>query len=320
MSEKVPVKESSGEVNKRNLIMGIAEDLEWETLRPFVESLRQTQFAGEVRLFTAGASERTLRLLRDHGVVVDQFVRVRVKRGPRVFQPLRSSRVTRAYSPVLRIASRMTRDTTSASAWLAAPLSVPSVARYLRYYRFLSTAPKDRYENVMITDTSDVYFQSDPFDFQIGTQVNCFLEDARETLSSEPANRYWLASAYGEQVVDELGSLTISCSGVTIGPYRAILEYLRVMADSLLRLRYQWAGIDQAVHNYMIYKELVPGVKLVANGEGPVLTLGIVPPAEVAAALSDGYASVPILHQYDRHPHLQEILLSRLGPAEREQD
>ncbi len=204
--------------------------------------------------------------------------------------------MTRAYSPLVRAAPLST------AAWLAAPLSVPSVGRYLRYYRFLAAAPKGRYENVMLTDVSDVYFQSDPFGFEIGTQLNCFLEDAHETLSSEPANRYWLVTAYGEQVLDELGSRTISCSGVTIGPYRAILEYLRVMVNSLVGLRYQWHGIDQAVHNYLIYKGLVPAVKLVANGEGPVLTLGIVPPAEVAAALPDGYADVPILHQYDRHP------------------
>jgi len=31
----------------RNLILGMAEDLEWEALRPFVESLRKTRFAGE---------------------------------------------------------------------------------------------------------------------------------------------------------------------------------------------------------------------------------------------------------------------------------
>lgn len=298
-----------GEVHEQNLILGMAEDLEWEVLRPFVESLRRTSFAGEVRLFTAGSSERTLRLLHDHGLVVDRFARLRVGRGVRVFQPLRSAGVARAYSPLLRATSLR------ASALLAAPLSVPSVSRYLRYYRLLSGVPRSRYRNVMLTDLSDVYFQSDPFAFEIGTGVNCFLEDTRETLSSEPANRFWLVAAYGEQVLADLGSRTISCSGVTIGSYEAILAYLRIMVNSLVHLRYQWAGIDQAVHNYLIYEGLVPGVKLVANGEGPVLTLGIVPSAEVAAALPDGYDKVPILHQYDRHPQLQEILLSRLDQA-----
>ncbi|HVN61581.1 MAG TPA: hypothetical protein VMT59_09965 [Gaiellaceae bacterium] len=290
----------------RNLILGMAEDLEWEVLRPFVESLRQTSFAGEVRLFTAGANERTVRLLRDHGVVVDRFTRLRVRRGTRVFQPLRSSLVSHAYSPLLRAASLR------GAASLAAPISVPSVSRYLRYYRLLSAVPRTRYANVMLTDVSDVYFQFDPFAFEIGASVNCFLEDTRETLSSEAANRFWLVTAYGDEVLSDLGSRTISCSGITIGTYDAILAYLRVMVSSLVRLRYQWHGIDQAVHNYVIYKGLLPEVKLVENGEGPVLTLGIVPSAEVSAALPDGYDNVPILHQYDRHPELQEVLLRRL--------
>ena len=295
-----------GEVQERNLILGMAEDLEWEVLRPFVLSLRRTSFAGEVRLLTAGADESTLQLLRDHGVAVDPFVRVRVKRGSRVYQPLRSSLVGRACSPVL------VRAPLTKSAWLAAPLSVPSVGRFLRYYRLLSALPRTSFANVMLTDVSDVYFQSDPFGFEIGTSVNCFLEDTGETLSSEPANRSWLAAAYGEEVLAELGAQTISCSGVTIGSYEGILAYLRVMVSSLVRLRYQWHGIDQAVHNYVIYTGLVPGVKLVGNGDGPVLTLGIVPPAEVAAALPNGYDNVPIIHQYDRHPRLQELLVNRL--------
>jgi hypothetical protein len=297
------------EVHEQNLILGMAEDLEWDVLRPFIESLRRTSFAGEVRLLTAGASERTLGLLRDHGVVAHRFARLRVKRGVRVFQPLRSAGVTRAYSPLLRATSLRT------AASLAAPVSVPSVSRYLRYYRLLSTVPKTRYANVMLTDVSDVYFQFDPFDFEVGTSVNCFLEDARETLSSEAANRFWLAAAYGDHVLADLGSRTISCSGVTIGPCEAILAYLRIMVKSLVHLRYQWAGIDQAVHNYLIYTGQVPAVRLVANGEGPVLTLGIMPPAEVSAALPDGYDKVPILHQYDRHPELQKLLLRRLDPA-----
>jgi hypothetical protein len=301
-----------GEAQQRNLILGLAEDLEWEALRPFVESLRQTGFEGEVRLFTAGASECTLRRLREHGVIVHRFFRVRAQRGTRVFQPLRSARVTHVALPPLRAVLLPAQDRDSALAGFVAPISVPHVARYLRYYRFLSAVPTARYENVMLTDVADVYFQRSPFDFGVGTRVNCFLEDPRETLASEPANRYWLVTAYGEAAVAELGSRPISCSGVTIGPFGAIVAYLRVMANSLMKLPRQHPGIDQAVHNYVIHMGLAANVNFVANGEGPVLTLGIMPPDEVAAALPDGYADVPILHQYDRHPQFKEILLGRL--------
>ena len=293
----------------KNLILGMAEDLDWESLRPFVASLRRTGFSGELRLFTAGVSDSTRHHLDSEGVEVERFVRIRAKRrSGAVYQPLRSAHLTHLAAPLLR------RTPPN----VVAAISVPSVARFLRYYRFLAAAPEGRYENVMLTDVRDVYVQSDPFAFEIGTRVNCFLEDPRETLASQPDNRSWLVAAYGEPILDEIGSRPISCAGVTIGSRDAILAYLRVMVDALLRVPYQTAGICQAVHNYVIHTGLLPDVNLIANAQGPVLTLGIMPRAEVAAALPDGFADIRILHQYDRHPELAKLLLERLAPNDSE--
>jgi hypothetical protein len=198
-----------------------------------------------------------------------------------------------------------------ARAKLAAKISIPYVARFFRFFEFLASAPI-AYRNVMLTDVRDVFFQRDPFDFDIGNRVNCFLEDERQTLGSERHNRAWLTTAYGEEVARSLADKPISCSGVTIGSRDAVFEYLRVLVGELLELRTQSVGIDQGVHNYVLHRELVPRSALLRNWDGPVLTLALVPPAEVEAAARNGRLNANVLHQYNHHPQLSARLLHEL--------
>jgi hypothetical protein len=203
--------------------------------------------------------------------------------------------------------STLSRDPTLTAARLAALFSIRDVRRFFLYYRYLRSRGH-AYENVMLTDVRDVLFQDDPFDFDIGTRLHCFLEDARQTLATEPYNRKWLRMAFGPELADELGSRPIACAGVSIGPTELVIGYLRVMVDHLLRLRVQAVGLDQAVHNYVLHSERVSGAQLVPNGAGPVATLGIVPVEDLGPLLG-----ASVLHQYDRHPELAASLLGELG-------
>jgi hypothetical protein len=304
---------------QRNLILGLAEGLDWEQLRPFVESLGHTSFAGELHLFIAGTDEATLAALRTQGVVLHPYRRIRFERNGRVFHPydpplqrFRSSRITPLYPRVIRGLAGFSPDRLGARARLAAPISIPYVARYFRYYTFL-TSSGARYDNVMVTDVRDVFFQRDPFDFEIGEEVHCFLEDERQTLATERFDRNWLLIAYGEETLRELGDKPISCSGITIAPRNAMLNYLRVMTAELLRLRRQIAGIDQGVHNYAIHRGLVPRARLVRNGDGPVFTVALVPQEETDAAIDQGRLDANVVHQYQHHARLKETLLQRLA-------
>lgn len=188
------------------------------------------------------------------------------------------------------------------------------MARFFYYHAFLHRAASGGYANVMLTDVRDVFFQRDPFAFDIGPFVHCFLEHEDATLGSQKHNREWMRAAYGDDVLREMANAPISCSGVTIGAERAVRGYLDVMVDLLLRLPRQEAGIDQAIHNYAIHRGLIRDLVLVPN-MGPVATLALVPAEIVLSALPDGYAHVNVFHQYDRHPPLTETLLSRLDPS-----
>ncbi len=303
----------------QNLILGLAEDMQWAELRPFVESLRTTSFEGEIRLFVAGLDLETSRRLQRHDVSLHRFRRIRVVRNGRVFHaydpPLRrfrSKRIARLYPPTIRGLALLSSDSTSARAHLSAPLSIPHVSRYYHYYRYLSRRA-EQYKNVMLTDVRDVFFQRDPFAFQIRDQVHCFLEFEGETLGSQSHNRAWLRGVYGENVLRQLADRPISCSGVTIGPTSGILEYLRAMVNALVSVPVQWAGVDQGVHNYVAYTGLAGDVAFTPNRGGPVATLAVVPRADVDALMPEGLAHVNVFHQYGHHPALAEMLLQRLG-------
>ena len=302
--------------SRPNLVLGLAEGLDWAALRPFVESLAQTCFDGELHLFVAGVDDGTRRMLRGHGVQLHSHRRLRFRINGRVFHaydpPLRrfhSEHITSLYPGAIRALSVGRQG---GGARLAAAISVPYVARYFRYHRFLTDAAS-RYENVMLTDVRDVFFQHDPFDFEIGSNVHCFLEDDRHTLGSEKFDRGWILTAYGNETLAEIGEKPISCSGITIGSSDAIAGYVRVMVSELLGLRDQYAGIDQGVHNYVVYKGLVPHARLVRNGDGAVFTVGLVPHGEIDAAIDAGHLEHNVIHQYPHYARLKERLLAKLA-------
>ena len=282
--------------------------MSWQELRPFVLSLRRTEFDGEVVLFAAGIDRDSRRLLASSGIGLRALRRAKVSLGERTLEPYDPvfDRLHPHYPTVIRQTSRLFRDPQEAAKRMAALVSVRDTRRFFAYLDYLSKR-ETSYGNVMLTDVRDVFFQADPFAFDLGGELRCFLEDSGETLGTQPHNRKWLQTAFGDDVLAELGGKPIVCAGVTIGPLPLVLGYLRVMASFLLRLPHQAVGLDQAVHNYVLHKGLVPCARLVPNGEGSVSTLGIVPEAHVPELLSSA-----VLHQYDRHPAVAETLLERL--------
>jgi hypothetical protein len=69
------------------------------------------------------------------------------------------------------------------------------------------------------------------------------------------------------------------------------------------------SGDDQGLHNYLVHRRLVPGVRLIENPAGPVGTLGQMTMDEIKQSperfvLQKDGRPYAVLHQYDRHPAL----------------
>ena len=296
-----------------DVVLGAVRGLEYARMHPFLESLRRTAFAGEISLFTSGVSARTDAELRERGVLVHPFREpyLRATRGRRLY--FYDDRISRLH-PLLPLAARaagwMTHEGSNLQIGVARRLMGVWCSRYFLYYRYLRDHPH-RYANVMISDVKDVVFQRSPFEIEREAPLECFLESERYRIGTCPINRRLVETAYGPDTLNRIANEPISCSGVTIGSYPAMLEYLRLMMRALADLRRQYGGIDQGVHNVLLHGGMFPEARKVANDRGAVMTLGYVLPEEMVfddqdrLLSADGFI-VPVLHQYDRHPMLEK--------------
>jgi hypothetical protein len=309
-------------VGTKNLILGAVANYEFEQIEPFISSIKKTGFQGDVCLCLTNVSQRTIDLIQQHGVKVQLFDKFEIKipyinktidiNNPKLkflnqYYPLMIKSFANLY-----IGSNHKLNKFK----IAQKIHNIYTSRYFMYYLVLSSL-NENYSNIMLTDVRDVVFQRDPFDFDINDNLSCFLESENYFLNSCPFNSNWILQAFGSQALSQLEGKPISCSGVTIGSFSKIMNYLEVMLSYLVNLKVHISGIDQGVHNYIIHNNLINDIKLFANGCSPVLTMGYYGETiefnqNEFILQTDG--SIPcVLHQYDRHPEtVQKRILTKV--------
>jgi hypothetical protein len=309
----------------KNLVMGLVKGYSFEQLRPFVASLRATGYSGDICLFYSDLDRRTVDSLREYGAELVPFKHEPLNLGFKRVYPyaimnrlLKLPPASGLFASLVNLAASGEGDERAVSKYrIAAKFLNVYCIRFPLYYIHLARN-RGKYANVMITDVRDVIFQRDPFDFDLGDEVCCFLEDPRELIRDCEYNTKWLNLGIGRGAVEEVGDNVVSCSGVTIGSYRAVMHYLEVMNEQMLRLRSHPNGMDQGVHNYVLYKRQLKGVRLFPNGLGPVLTMGKTTDLETkfdseGRVLNDDGTVPAVLHQYDRHIELGKLEMKENG-------
>ena len=176
--------------------------------------------------------------------------------------------------------------------------------RFFGFFEYLNQL-QNKPDYVLLSDIRDVVFQANPFVFSPGLSVAS--ECVRGTIRSSPGNSKWLWEAAGFLELIKLGKCTPVCAGTTAADYPSMIKYLAFMTEQL-RKRYFWGlfdGVDQGLHNYLVYNRLVQPLHLQTNWNGPFLTLD----SETVSPRNktkDGYlcnedgSVIPIVHQYDR--------------------
>ena len=197
--------------------------------------------------------------------------------------------------------------------------------RFVRYGELLRGSDH-RYQQVLITEVSDVVFQGHPFDGAPEGDLLCFLEGGERTIANCPVDRNWVQSLYGPEVLARVGQGKISCSGITLGTHEAVLDYLdrlcgHVRPDRFLAVLGE-RGHDQGIHNVLLQTGGLPRARLIDNGRH-VFTVGHVPDEEVLlegdrirAAKTDQIC--PIVHQYNYKPKLAARIAAQYPPPSEE--
>lgn len=171
--------------------------------------------------------------------------------------------------------------------------------RYLLYKQYLNNNVL-KYDNIMLTDVRDVYFQADPFNFDIDG-LCVFFEDV--TIGKCPYNGSWIELKYGLEEKISLYNCRACCSGITIGKKESILHYLDMMEKHLLP-PINAIGYDQGIHNYLVHHDLLLDIRRYDNITGPVLTMGYLESCRKDSQglyLNKSGVIPNVLHQYDRH-------------------
>jgi len=152
---------------------------------------------------------------------------------------------------------------------------------------------------IMLSDMRDVFFQSDPFNYQYRlwtppkAQLVVFLEAyPRGIINNCRYNKGWIRRCYGQNAVERIGHNNISITGIVMGTRNAILVYSSILLNQTAhktRLQYgankyeniqkycKSTGMDQAFHNWILYTGILEKymkIRIFPQGEGPVNTVG----------------------------------------------
>ncbi len=184
-----------------------------------------------------------------------------------------------------------------------------------RYNYYLNILNQKKYQNVLICDSRDIYFQSNPFEYNFKGNINFFLEDKK--IAECPFNKNWIIKTYGVKVFNNLSQKIINCSGTTLGDSNAIKEYLNLIINHSKKYKYKkrlkyiitfrrdknGRGVDQAYANFIVHNNLIKNSYLYSNKTGPIATVYYLQKInfnednKLINSLNEPYS---IVHQYDK--------------------
>lgn len=184
-----------------------------------------------------------------------------------------------------------------------------------RYEIYLNILNRTKYNKILLCDSRDIYFQSNPFDYSYKGLINFFLED--KIIRDCPYNSDWIIKTYGKKIYESIAGNIINCSGTTLGDNESIKEYLNLMISNSSKYKFKkklkyfltfrrdkaGRGVDQAHANYIVHKNLIKNSFNYKNESGPVATVYYLKniifneKSELINLLKKPYA---IVHQYDK--------------------
>ena len=301
--------------NSGNVILGYTTGVPAEGLYPFLLSLKKIDFDGQVVLFCDPKTRKALGALNLPflSMYKAEFVNSSLKKILKS-QNLRLWKYFRKYGSFSRVTkSNLTHKLFWIYPWADLFLA-PHCIRYFHYLSYL-LKNRDSIRQVLLADTRDIYFQSDPFSKLSENALVLAWENEKNIIKSNEYNREWIRAGYGEIKVEELGDCRISCSGTTMGSIGKILDYLNLMVFDLVFVNqrvHKGKGIDQGVHNRLLHEGRLPEHTFSENGQGPILTLAAEDYKTIQFShnqfLNNDGEIIPIIHQYDRFPELSEMI------------
>ena len=157
------------------------------------------------------------------------------------------------------------------------------IKRYKILIDFLKE--KNNIDNIFFCDSRDIYFQSNPFEYEFKKPLNFFSEEKK--IENCVINSKWMNKTLGLKVFEQLRGKHIVCCGTVMGEMKAFIKYateMNLMSKKFpfkKRLKYlltfrrdkEGRGCDQSYAAYLIYNNILKDINIYGNSSGPVATV-----------------------------------------------
>lgn len=293
---------------KSDIVLTVMHRMAWKSAKPFLLSLRATDFDGKVVIFSSMMSGSARQELENLGATVVPFLFLARHVRQRLAKPWN---LWRRYFALPQ--PQFLKDAASHRILHLFYL------RHLIYLRFIeSNASIGR---VLMCDCRDVYFQRNPFANWPGDGLHAFEEDTNILIGEDAHHRRWITQLAGPNVLEELSDKPRVCAGTILGDRESAIRFLRDMVDMTYKAKsLEPFDGDQGLFNILVHKVRPSYVIQHQNGSSSVYTVGSMPNEKLITD-TDGYIlggdgrRSPILHQYDRKPEIARVLLDHLQSA-----
>jgi hypothetical protein len=178
-------------------------------------------------------------------------------------------------------------------------------------------------DNVILSDTRDLIYQGNPFDFLVGDELELTTE-VKKVGECPDWNSRWIATMYGNEILETVKDQQIICGGYMCGKRNGIIKLCELMVEESKNYPKTIPGhppifVDQAAMNVFYKQGKFPSTTLHPTGGPFVATIGSsLGPTRLdeEGFLTTGDGVRPaVVHQYDRHPKLVEAFNKRLRAA-----
>lgn len=291
-------------MTKKNLVIGCIRGYKYEQIKVFIESLLNSGFNGDLVMLVNNVSRETLDMFDSKGVKWKEF-------------DFRGSGAQNSWSrfwpklkPIVQLMPEGTKRLVMKS------ISDLLKARFFHVTDFLRENISV-YQNVLIADVRDVFFQGDPF-AQPMQKVQGFEESGvigQETYCNVP----WIKELFGPNALDTFSDKKIICAGTIMGPVPKVIDFLAAFekmffkADSIIT-----CGSDQGIYNYFIRTQK-PDIEINPYENDRVLTVSnsidYSPAIKNNQILAQNGKVIPVIHQYDRSKEINSVVEQKFNLA-----
>lgn len=297
----------------KNVIIGLAFNYSDKQIAPFLNSLNQTGFTGDLVLYINNKSSIAPKASYGYNVILKNFQKDHallilkyrlLKLIPASFIKKYIRKRSLAAADITGKSQAFPEDTLAffyVNFYLA-------TMRFILYYNFLLS---NRYDNVFFSDVSDVVFQQDIFKSVTASKIMAFEEKKDISIAADEYNSKWVIECCGSEAFEKIKDKNIYCSGTILGDYNASMAFLKDYIEVMISREFKRkiVGLDQGFYNYMINYLKLPYFIRSENAD-VVFTVALNSPDDFMfigdkVFYKDKQDKMPsIIHQYTRHPDI----------------